>query len=124
MRVPAVVAPRKLSVAFAEPDGTFRGLAFTRRASPPELGRGPCIEHLGLGSAAAVAFGDERVEWGPPPSDIAARFEFARAIARGYGVHLVDWFACDDGLFRSSHAALFPGTERWDIPAPALGPGH
>ena len=53
--------------------------------------------------------------WGPPPEDLATRFELARAIAASYGVHLVDWFVCDDDVFRSSRFALDPETEWWDV---------
>ena len=62
----------------------------------------PCIAHVGRGAAAAVAFCDEPVTEGPPPTDLAERFALARSIAAFHGVHLVDWFACDDQLFRSA----------------------
>lgn len=110
--------PRRLLVAFADRRGRLRGLAHTARTSPAELALGPCIRHLGRGAAAAVAFCDEPVVFGPPPADLAARFASARSIAAANGVHLVDWFACDDDLFRSSRLALEPGSEWWDVPPP------
>lgn len=111
--------PRRLLVAFADRHGRFRSLAHTARTSPAELALGPCIEYLGRGAAAAVAFCDEPLVFGPPPADLAARFASARSIAAANGVHLVDWFACDDLLFRSSRMALEPDSEWWDVPPPA-----
>src|SRR2546422_8299015 len=46
--------PRRLLVAFADRDGRFRGLAHVERTDPPEKALAPCIQHIGLGSAAAV----------------------------------------------------------------------
>ena len=108
--------PRRLVVALSDATGRFVGLAHCRRTDPPELGLGPCIRHVGRGAEAAVAFCDEPVSDGPPPPDLAGRFELARAIAAGFGVHLVDWIACDDVLFRSSKLALEPGAEWWEVP--------
>lgn len=111
-----VFGPRKLLVAFADRSGRFRGLAYTDRTDPPEDALSGCIEHLGRGAAAAVAFCDESVSDGPPPDDLTERFERACVTAAEYGVHLVDWIACDDQLFRSSRLALYPGREWWSIP--------
>lgn len=108
--------PRRLVVAFAEADGRFVGLSHTHRTSPPEAALGACIDHGGLGAEAAVAFCDEPVTAGPAPADLAVRFFTARAIAASYGVHLVDWFACDDQLFRSSRLSLGSPDEWWDVP--------
>ena len=108
--------PRRLVVTFAEADGSFIALSHAARTDPPELALGPCIEHVGLGAAAAVAFCDEPVTHGPPPPDLAYRFLTARAIASSYGVHLVDWFACDDQLFRSSRLSLGSPDDWWDVP--------
>lgn len=108
--------PRRLLVAFSDRTGRFRGLAHTRRLDPPELALAPCIKHIGAGAEAAVAFCDELVANGPAPEDLSARFTLARSIAASYGIHLVDWFACDDQLFRSSHLALDPGGGWWDVP--------
>lgn len=107
--------PRRLVVAFADRSGRFHGLAHTRRTDPPELALVPCIEHVGRGSAAAVAFCDEPVLEGPPPPDLAERLAFARSIAAPHGIHLVDWIACDDQLFRSSRLALEPDGDWWDV---------
>src|SRR4051812_42627157 len=57
--------PRQLVVAFAERDGRFLGLSYAARTTPPELALGPCIQHVGLGAAAAIAFCDEPVVQGP-----------------------------------------------------------
>lgn len=107
--------PRRLVVAFADRSGRFLSLAHVRRTDPPEAGLGPCIEHLGRG-AAAVAFCDEAVAAGPPPADLAVRFATARSITASHGIHLVDWFACDDELMRSSRLALQPHGDWWDVP--------
>lgn len=107
--------PRQLLVAFADRHGRFRALAYVGRTEPRELGLEPCIAYLGHGAAAAVAFCDERVENGPPPPELGLRFALARSIATTCGVHLVDWFACDDDLIRSSRMALEPETPWWDV---------
>jgi hypothetical protein len=107
--------PRRLVVAFADADGGFRGLAYARRTDPPEAALAPCIQHLGRGAAAAIAYCDEPVDDGPPAEDLGARFRVARAIAASYGVQLVDWIACDDQMFRSSQLALYPGAPWWQI---------
>lgn len=108
--------PRRLVVAFADADGTFRGLSHARRPLVPEDALDACIQHVGLGSAAAVAYCDEAVSDGLPPDDVQQRFGRARSIARSRGVHLVDWIACDDGLFRSFRLAVEPEGEYWVVP--------
>jgi hypothetical protein len=108
--------PRRLVVAFSDRNGRFTGLAYTPRTEPPEMSLGPCVDFVGQGSAAAVAFCDEPVTSGPPPPGLGKRFALARSIAAPYGVHLVDWFACDDQLFQSTRFALDPDCEWWDVP--------
>lgn len=109
--------PRKLLVAFADADGTFRGLAYSDRTDPPELALGPCIAHLGRGAAAAIAFCDEEVVDGPIDLDVLQRrFAVASAVCAGAGVHLVDWIACDDDKCRSSRIALYGAEEWWSVP--------
>jgi hypothetical protein len=108
--------PRRLLVAFADADGSFRGLAYARRPSRPELALEPCIRHVGLGSAAAIAYCDEAVDPdAPPPPDLPIRFAYARQVAAVYGIRLIDWIACDDQTFRSSQLALFPDDEWWSV---------
>jgi hypothetical protein len=107
--------PRRLVVAFADADGRFRSLAHTHRTDPPEAALGPCISHVGRSAAMAIAFCDEPVVDGPPPADMDRRFALARAIATSYGVHLVDWIACDDQLLRSSRVALHPEDAWWNV---------
>lgn len=107
--------PRKLSVAFGDADGTFRGLAFARRTDPPELALEPCIQHLGLGAEIAIAYCDEPVTMGPPPPDIGVRFALAGEICAGHGIRLIDWFACDDDVFRSFKLALHPDEPWWPL---------
>jgi hypothetical protein len=50
---------------------------------------GPCIQHVGIGSAAAIAFCDERVYDEPSP-DLADRFREAQTIADSFGVRWWD----------------------------------
>lgn len=109
--------PRRLVVAFADRCGRLRGLAHAPRTEPAEAALAPCIQHLGRGAAAAVAFCDESVVEGPPPPEIGLRFALARSIASSYGIYLVDWIACDDQLFRSSRFAL---EADWQLVGPAL----
>ncbi len=113
--------PRRLLVAFADERGRLLGLAHTRRTDPPETALRACIEHLGTDAAAAVAFSDEPVEEGPPPAALAVAFARARLLAGGYGIHLVDWIACDDTLMRSTRLALDPQGDWWDVPPGARG---
>ena len=108
--------PRRLVVAFANRRGRLLSLAHSLRTEPAEAALGACIQHLGRGAKAAVAFCDEPVKEGPPPPELGARFAAARSIAGFYGIHLVDWFACDDQLFRSSRFALQLGRDWWDVP--------
>jgi hypothetical protein len=108
--------PRRLVVAFAEREGRFRGIAATKRTDPIEHALRACLLYMGDGAAAAVAFNDELIDWGPPPDDLANRFWLWRAMCRASGVHLVDWISCDDQLFRSTRLALEPeGAEWWDV---------
>lgn len=114
--------PRKLWVAFADEDGTFRGLAYTDRTDPPDTAFDACLQYLGAGAAAAaIAFCDQPVADRPPPTESVELFERAQAIATSYGIRLVDWIACDDDKFRSHRAPHAPpgefGTEWWDAPA-------
>ena len=108
--------PRRLVVAFAERDGRFRGIASTKRTDPIEHALQACLLYMGAGAAAAVAFNDELLEWGPPPSGLADRFWTWRTMCRASGVHLVDWISCDDQLFRSTRLAIEPDAEWWDVP--------
>jgi hypothetical protein len=108
--------PRRLVVAFADQRGRFLGLAHTRRTTPPEAALEPCIKHLGEGAATAVAYCDERVTNGPPPPEVITRFATARSIAASHGIHLVDWIACDDDLFRSARVASDPRDTGWALP--------
>lgn len=108
--------PRRLLVAFSDRKGRLLRLAHVRRTDPPEAALLACMEHAAAGAAAAVAYCDEHVVEGPPPADIPERFALAQHVAASYGVHLVDWIACDDDLFRSSRLVVRPGDEWWDVP--------
>jgi hypothetical protein len=110
--------PRRLVVAVSDRAGRLLGIGHTERTDPPELGLAPCIMHVGHDADVAIAYCDERVVDGPPPPDLAERFARARAAAGSVGVHLVDWFACDDLLVRSTRVALDPDGEWWDVPQP------
>ena len=108
--------PRQLLVALATRRGGLRALAHTSRTDPPEDALARCLQHLHRGAKAAVALCDEPVADGPPPPGLAERFAVARSIAASFGVHLVDWIACDDQLFRSTRLAVDPHCEWWDVP--------
>lgn len=108
--------PGRLLVAFADRRGRLLSVAHSPRTEPVEAGLGACIQHIGRGAAAAVAYCDEPVKEGPPPPGLGTRFALARSIADSYGIHLVDWIACDDHRFRSSRLALDPSAEWWDLP--------
>jgi len=116
--------PRRLLVAFADRSGRLLSLAHARRTDPPEAALDACIQHLGAGAAAAVAFCDQPVEEGPPPPLLVLQFALARSVAAGHGVHLVDWIACDDALFRSTRLALDPHGDWWDVPATVAAVGR
>lgn len=105
--------PRKLWVAFGERDGTFLGLAYTRRIEPIDAAFEACLDYLGSQAATAVAFLDEAVSAGKPPSSVWERFDRLRALAVVYGVTLVDWISCDDELIRTTRAGRCKPGEWW-----------
>lgn len=108
--------PRRLLVALADPAGDLRELVHTDRTDPPELAFALCLEESAVRPAVAVALCDEPVAWGPPSHDLAVRFAAARAAASQHGMHLIDWIACDDQIFRSTRLALEPDADWWDAP--------
>jgi hypothetical protein len=112
--------PRKLLVAFADPDGRFRGLAYTDRTDTPLLALAACLDYLGPGAAAAVALCDEPVP-ATPSQDLLERFAAARDITSVYHIHLVDWIACDDDQFWATRLKTLTPSEQpdwWDVPRP------
>ncbi len=116
--------PRKIVVAFADDDGSFRGLAYTDRTDPPEMGFAACLSYLGEGAAAAVAFCDQPVPDGEQPPGLAELFDRARLVAAGHGIHLVDWITCDDDRIHSNRVPPFREGDAeaaaagwWDVPA-------
>ncbi|TXI42592.1 MAG: hypothetical protein E6Q57_14815 [Mycobacterium sp.] len=110
--------PRKLVVAFCDRDGALLSLAHTDRTDPPEAALEACIRHVGLNAAAAVAYCDEVIRWGPPTDEVLARFALAREIAADWGIHLLDWIACDDQWFRSAKWASSENEGPWwDLPS-------
>lgn len=119
--------PRQLMVAFAAYDRRFLALTYARRTDPVDTALEACLLHfeaLGQGGearAAAVVLCDEPVESGPLPPSFMATFERARAMAAMHRVHLVDWIACDDDLFRCARLrSVAPADDRdwWDVPQP------
>jgi hypothetical protein len=115
--------PGRLVVAFTDRSGRLRSLAHARRTDPPEAALAACIRRLGAGAAAAVAFCDERVVEGPPPTSVVVAFARARWAAANHGIHLVDWIACDDSALQSTRLALDPHGEWWDVPPVSRVPG-
>lgn len=120
--------PRKLWIAAANARGLFRGLAYTDRTDPPLIAVEACLryldDNLSADAIAAVVFCDEPVTEGPASPEFLDRFSAARELAAGFGVHLVDWFACDDDLFRSARCSTpdpHHQDDWWDVPAIARG---
>jgi hypothetical protein len=113
--------PGRILVAAGDRAGHLLAIAYTTKTDPPESALACCLEHLfGLAivPAAAVVFNDEPVKMAPPPSDLELRFRSAQECVAQFGVHLVDWFACDalSELIRSTRLAIDPGSEWWDVP--------
>jgi hypothetical protein len=111
--------PGKLWVVFADDDATFRGLAYTRRTSPWQLGFHACLLYLGAGAAAALVLNDEPVAAHEPTGELRTRLTVARAAAQPLGVHIVDWIACDDDQFRAARLRAFNPADQpkwWDLP--------
>jgi len=110
--------PRRLLVAFADSKGRYLGMAHAPRTDPFDIALSGCLAHVPPGAVAAVAFNDEPVPRGRPSSDLPVRFAEAWAMCADAGIHLVDWFACDDMDFRSTRLALDldPGAPWWDLP--------
>ena len=85
----------------------------------PLLAFEACLERLGGGAAAAVALCDEPVAPGPLSIACLERFTEARVLAAAYGVHLVDWIACDDEAFRATRLLTLKPSKQpdwWDVP--------
>lgn len=117
--------PRQLMVAFAAFDRRFLALTFAPRTDPAEGAFEACLLHFdavgrgGEACAAAVVLCDEMVGTGPIPPSFVARFERAREMAAMHRVHLVDWIACDDDLFRCARLrTMTPAVDPdwWDVP--------
>jgi hypothetical protein len=111
--------PRKLLVVFTNAVGRLRVLAFANRTNRPLLALEACLDYLGPGAAAAVALCDEPVAPGPMSGELLERFAEARIRAEAYGVHLVDWIACDDDAFRAVRLLTLTPSEQpdwWDVP--------
>lgn len=111
--------PRQLVVVTARAGGVPLGIAHCERTEPPELGLTCCLAALDDGADAVVAYSDEPCSLEEPPG-LAERFATARAVAAGFGVHLVDWIMCDDIYLRSIKGTLLPDDwagDWWDVPA-------
>jgi len=112
--------PRRLLVVFTNAAGRLRILAHANRSDQPLIAFEACLIHFGTGAAAAVALCDEPVSPGPLSTDHLDRFSEARILAATYGVHLVDWIACDDDTFRAIRLLTLKPAEQpdwWDVPA-------
>ncbi len=110
--------PGRMLVATADRAGRLLAIAHTTTTDPPHLGLSCCLEHTfrsGIFPEAAVVFNDETVQWGPPPAELKLRFTTCRELCAQFGVHLVDWFCCDQDneLFRSARIAFDPDSEWW-----------
>ncbi|MBA8792832.1 hypothetical protein FHX74_000426 [Friedmanniella endophytica] len=113
--------PRRLLVAFGTEDGELTALAHARRTDPPDLGLEACLFEwatVDLRSRTAIALSDEPVVSDQPLRPIAERLALARGLAAGFGVHLVDWIACDDQSYRSFALSVGQPEEWWSRPEP------
>lgn len=116
-----VFGPGNMLVGAADRAGHLLAIAYTTTTSPLDLGLACCLEHL-FNSAvmpeAAIMFNDEPLRMEPPPDDLGPRFGALRETAAEFGVHLVDWFACDakTELIRSTRIALGTHKPWWDVP--------
>jgi hypothetical protein len=106
--------PHQLLVVTARPDGQIVGFAHCDLTEPPEMALKCCLATLDDGAAAAVAYGDEPAGFDSIPG-LEKRFATARAAAREYGVHLVDWMLCDDTEILSMRFLLeeVDGVDAW-----------
>jgi hypothetical protein len=107
--------PQRLVVVTAGSNGAAIGLAHCERTEPPELALKCCLHTLNDGAAAVVAYSDEPVS-ADPPIGLGDRLDAARAAAREFGVHLVDWVMCDDDQMRSMRFTLEDCNPWWDAP--------
>lgn len=109
--------PRRVLVAGADADGHLLELVHTTRTDQPELAFGFCIRTLGAEVEAAVAYCDEPVDLTASGSEldrVVERLADARSFAWDhFGVHLVDWIACDDQCVRSSQILADPDGDPW-----------
>jgi len=109
--------PRRVLVAGADADGHLLELVHTTRTDQPEMAFGFCIRTFGAEVEAAVAYCDEPVDPTASGSEldrVVERFADARSFAWDhFGVHLVDWVACDDHCFRSSQILADPDGDPW-----------
>jgi hypothetical protein len=108
--------PRRLLVFTVRADRQLIGLAHCERTDPPEMGLRWCLAILDDGAAAALAYCDEPVALESPP-DLWDRFAAARRVAAEFGVHLLDWFMCDDFNFQSMRNTVQIPDQWWDLPA-------
>lgn len=111
--------PRRVLVALTDRSGRLLEIAHADRTDPPEFAFGLCLHERSSDATVALAYCDEPVDMQSSPehlADLARRLADARWMAQRAGVHLVDWFACDDQAFRSFRFASEPDSEWWDAP--------
>ena len=108
--------PRRLIVMFADRDGRLRGLIHTERTHPPEVALTRCLDRFRRRAVAAVAYCDEPVTAGPRPDGLDQRFARASELCASRGLHLVDWYACDDILIRSLRGSIEDDGGWWPFP--------
>jgi hypothetical protein len=112
-----VFGPRRVLVACADRDGTLIELTHTERTEPPGLAFGLCLRTADRAAAAAVAYCDEPVDTDASAAELetmADRYLDARRFAADhFGIHLVDWIACDDQMMRSFRLLHEPDADLW-----------
>lgn len=108
--------PRRLIVMFADQHGRLRGLIHTGRTDPPEVALVRCLDRFRRRAVAVAAYCDEPVHDEPRPDDLDERFVLASQLCAARGLHLVDWYLCDDIYIRSLRGSIVSDGGYWPNP--------
>lgn len=105
--------PRRLIVMFADRNGRMQCLMHTARTVPPEDALVRCLDRLRRRAVAVAVYADEPVSAAPRPADLNHRFTVASDLCAGRGLHLIDWYLCDDIYIRSLRGAIVSDGGPW-----------
>lgn len=114
--------PRRMLVFFADTSGRMHYMTHCPRLADETIAlecsidtvlskNAAALEHV----RAAVVYNDEPVAE-EMPDNLGLRFAAASEVFRRHGIRLVDWWMCDDQVFRSMHYALHPEDPWWPWP--------